>query len=199
MPYRHAIALTGGIATGKSTAASLLALSGMRTIDADSIAHKLLDDSKEWVANNFGREYLTARGVNRSALGRLIFSDASKKELLERYLHPKIQEEIARQSSKLDRLEFAYLIDIPLFFETKNYPIKQSLVVCAPIEIQLERLMRRNGYSKEEALRRIESQLPCEQKAKMATWVIDNSKDLKHLQQEVERFVASIKKEYGRR
>ena len=198
MPFRYAIALTGGIATGKSTVASLLSLNGMRVIDADKIAHSLLDDSKEWVKSTFGKEFVTSKGVDRAALGKLIFMDAQKKRTLESYLHPKIKEEIEKQSEKQDRFEFPYLIDIPLFFENGNYPIEKSVVVYTPPKLQLERFIKRNGYTQEESLRRIASQLPIDKKAERATWVIDNSADLKHLQREVEIFVETIKKEYGK-
>jgi len=196
MAFKYAIALTGGIATGKSTVASLLALSGMRVIDADKIAHTLLDDSKEWVKEHFGAEFITPKGVDRAKLGKLIFSDKEKKQLLESYLHPKIKEAITKESERQDEFGFPYLIDIPLFFENSNYPIEKSVVVYTPKETQLERFIKRNGYSKEESLRRIASQLDIEEKKKRATWVIDNSKDLKHLQNEVENFVETIKSIY---
>jgi len=196
MAFAYAIALTGSIATGKSTVASLLALNGMRVIDADKIAHTLLDASAEWVAKKFGNEYLTQKGVDRAKLGMLVFSDEAKRKELEAYLHPKIKERIEIESEKQDNFKFPYLIDIPLFFENGNYPIKESVVVYAPYEIQLERFMKRNGYSKSESARRIASQLDIEEKKRRATWVIDNSKDLKHLQNEVERFVALLKERY---
>ncbi len=197
MAYKYAIALTGGIATGKSTVASLLALNGMRVIDADKISHEILDASREWVAQNFGEEYLTPKGVDRAKLGQLVFSDPQLRKKLEAYLHPKIKEAITKESEKQDSFGFPYLIDIPLFFENGNYPIDKSVVVYTPEDIQLERFMKRNGYSKEESLKRIASQLPIEEKKKRATWVIDNSKDLKHLQNEVERFVENIKQLYS--
>ncbi len=198
MAFEYAIALTGGIATGKSTVASLLALNGMRVIDADKIAHTLLDDSKEWVAETFGEEFVGPKGVDRAALGKVVFANPQKKRTLEAYLHPKIKKEIERESEKQDAFGFPYLIDIPLFFENGNYPIERSVVVYTPPKLQLERFMKRNGYDEEESLRRIASQLPIDEKAKRATWIIDNSKDLKHLQNEVENFVETIKKEYGK-
>jgi len=198
MAYEYAIALTGGIATGKSTVASLFALNGMRVIDADSISHQILDDSLAWVRETFGDEYISGGKVDRAKLGSYIFSHAEAKKKLEAYLHPKIKEEIEQQSTKQDSFKFPYLIDIPLFFENANYPIKESVVVYTPAEIQLERFMKRNGYSREESLKRITSQLPIEEKKKRATWVIDNSKNLKHLQNEVERFVQEIKKIYNK-
>lgn len=194
MAYEYAIALTGGIATGKSTVASLLTLNGMRIIDADTISHEILDASYGWVRENFGEEFVDGVRVNRTKLGTLIFSDKEAKKKLEDFLHPKIRAEIEQRSIKQDGFKFPYLIDIPLFFENGGYDIKESVVVYVPKELQLERFIKRNGYSKEESLRRIESQMDIEEKAKRATWVIDNSGDLKHLQKECEEFVEKIKK-----
>ena len=196
MAFKYAIALTGGIATGKSTVASLLALNGMRVIDADTISHEILDASAEWVKESFGEEYVTGKKVDRAKLGSLVFSDLDAKRKLEEYLHPKIREEIKKRSEKQDKLNFPYLIDIPLFFENNSYDIKDSVVVYTPADIQLERFMKRNGYSKEESLKRISSQMPIDEKKDKATWLIDNSKDLKHLQEEVEDFVEKIKEKY---
>lgn len=199
MAFEYAIALTGGIATGKSTVASLLALNGMRVIDADTISHQILDDSYEWVKERFGEEYIKSNNkVDRAKLGTFIFATPEAKKVLEEYLHPKIKAEIEKQSEKQDSFKFPYLIDIPLFFENNNYDIKESVVVYTPSDVQLERFMKRNGFNQEESLRRISSQLPIEEKKKRATWVIDNSKDLKHLQNEVELFVEKIKEIYNK-
>jgi len=194
--FEYAIALSGGIATGKSTVASLLSLNGMRVIDADAISHEILDASSLWVRENFGDEFVECTTVNRAKLGTLIFSDNAAKKKLENFLHPKIRAEIEQRSIKQDAFKFPYLIDIPLFFESGAYDIKESVVVYVPKEIQLERFIKRNGFSKEESLRRIESQMDIEEKKKRATWVIDNSKDLKHLQRECEEFVEKIKTKY---
>jgi dephospho-CoA kinase len=196
MAFKYAIALTGGIATGKSTVASLLTLNGMRIIDADTISHSILDAQKDWVVDTFGSKYLDGLKINRAKLGELVFSDAQAKKTLEEHLHPRIQKEITLQSEKQDKFNFPYLIDIPLFFEKNSYDIKDSVVVYTPAAIQLERFMKRNGYSKEDSLKRINSQMPIDEKKARATWVIDNSKDLKHLQNEVEVFVQKIKEKY---
>lgn len=196
MAFEYAIALTGSIATGKSTVASLLALNGMRIIDADTISHEILDKSVDWVRETFGEEYIRLSKVDRSKLGVFIFSNIEAKKTLEDFLHPKIRDEIIKRSEKQDRLKFPYLIDIPLFFENNNYNIKDSVVVYTPSEVQLERFMKRNGYTKEESLKRIATQFPIDEKRDRATWVIDNSKNLKHLQQECEDFVEIIKEKY---
>jgi len=196
MAFEYAIALTGGIATGKSTVASLMALNGMRVIDADTISHEILDASSSWVTETFGDEYVTASKVNRTKLGTLVFANSEKKRVLEEFLHPKIRSEIEKRSIKQDSFKFPYLIDIPLFFENGAYNIKDSVVVYTPSDVQLERFMKRNKYTQEESLKRISSQMPIDEKKVKATWVIDNSKNLKHLQQEVEDFVAIIKDKY---
>lgn len=196
MAFKYAIALTGGIATGKSTVASLLSLNGMRVIDADTISHEILDASVSWVKDTFGEEYVNGSKVDRAKLGTLIFSDGKMKKVLEDFLHPKIRTEIEKRSIKQDSFKFPYLIDIPLFFENSAYDIKESVVVYAPSDVQLERFMKRNGYSREESLKRINSQMPIEEKKKRATWIIDNSQNLKHLQQECEEFVEKIKTKY---
>jgi len=197
MAYEYAIALTGSIATGKSTVAALLALNGMRVIDADTISHEILEDSKEWVRETFGKEYIIPSGkVDRAKLGAYIFSHPAAKKVLEDFLHPKIKAEIEKRSEEQDKFKFPYLIDIPLFFENANYPIQESIVVYTPADVQMERFMKRNGYSEEESRKRIASQLPIDVKKEKATWVIDNSQNLKHLQNEVELFVDKIKKIY---
>lgn len=196
MAFKYAIALTGGIATGKSTVASLLALNGMRVIDADTISHEILDAHSSWVKETFGEEYVVGLKVDRAKLGSLVFSDDKAKKTLEDFLHPKIRAEIEKRSIKQDTFKFPYLIDIPLFFENSAYNIKECVVVYAPLDIQLERFMKRNKYSKEESLKRINSQMPIDEKKKRATWVIDNSENLKHLQAECEEFVDKIKLKY---
>jgi dephospho-CoA kinase len=196
MAFEYAIALTGGIATGKSTVASLLGLNGLRIIDADAIAHRILDENSGWIAEHFGPEYVKDGKVDRPALGKVVFADPAAKKELESFLHPKIRAAIEEESEKQDRLKYPYLIDIPLFFETGAYPIDHSVVVYTPKPLQLERFMKRNGFSEEESLRRIESQMDIEEKKARATWIIDNSGNLKHLQSECEKFVETIKTLY---
>ncbi len=193
----HAIVLTGGIATGKSTVANLLKLYGFHVIDADQIAHQVLDAQSEQIAKLFGEQYVQDGKVLRKKLGALVFHNSEERKKLEHLLHPKIKEEIIRQAKAQERFKVPYFIDIPLFFETKNYDLSPVVVVYAPKELQLKRLTKRERLPREEALRRIELQIDIEQKRQMADFVIDNSKDLKHLQNEVEDFVQTIKDRYA--
>ena len=190
--FKYAVALTGGIATGKSSAAEIFSQEGFEIIDADKIAHQILDEQAEQIAILFGAVYLTEGRVDRKALGRLVFSDAQKRKKLESLLHPLIQEEIASLSNILDRTKSPYLVDVPLFFESGAYPIAQTIVVYAPKEIQVERLMRREGYSRIEAWQRLEAQMDIEIKKKQATYVIDNSGDRDQLVRECQRVSHAI-------
>jgi dephospho-CoA kinase len=192
MAFQYAIALTGGIASGKSTATIILSLFGFRFIDADKIAHALLEEQQAKIIELFGSEFIRDGRVDRKSLGKVIFADKSKRDTLEALLHPLIYKEIERLSIEQDRHAKPYLIDIPLFFEKGNYPIGESLVVYTPKYKQLERLMDRESISRKEALERIESQMPIQEKRDNATYVIDNSGDLRELQAECERVKEEI-------
>ena len=196
MAFDYAVVLTGGIATGKSTVAKIFKEFGFEIIDADKIAHKTLDKNQAKIIELFGEEYVLNDKVDRKALGRLIFSNKEEKLKLENLLHPLIFSEIEAQSKKLDRKKEPYLVDIPLFFESSRYPIEKSIVVYVPKALQLQRLMNRDGTTKEEALQRINAQLPIDEKKQRATYLIDNQKDLKALQQECVRVKDRIILEY---
>lgn len=185
--FSHAIALSGGIATGKSTTSSLFMLHGFLTIDADSIAHKLLDLHSSTIALMFGDQYVHNGKVLRKELGKIIFNNEDQKLKLESFIHPLIKDEIINQAHLFEKNKKPYLIDIPLFFEKGNYDIQKSIVVYTPKEVQIQRLINRDKCSTQEALKKISNQMDIEKKKELATYVIDNSKDLKNLQNEVER------------
>ncbi len=190
--FKHAIALTGGIATGKSTVCNLLKLHGFLTIDADKIAHKLLDENSAKIATMFGEQYVENGKVLRKELGKIIFSNEENKLKLEALLHPLIKEEIIKESKIFEEQKKPYFIDIPLFFEKMHYPIPKSLVIYTPKELQIQRLMQRDGINEEEAKLKISNQMDIDKKRDLADLVIDNSTNLKNLQKEVERIIKEI-------
>ncbi|MCG3668034.1 MULTISPECIES: dephospho-CoA kinase [Arcobacteraceae] len=190
--FKNAIALTGGISTGKSTVCNLLKLHGFLTIDADKIAHKLLDENSSKIEEMFGKEYVENGKVLRKELGKIIFSNEENKLKLEALLHPLIKEEIIKESKIYEEQNKPYFVDIPLFFEKMHYPISKSLVIYTPKELQIQRLMKRDNIDEKEAKLKISNQMDIEEKKKLADMVIDNSKDLKHLQNEVERVIGEI-------
>lgn len=190
--FKNAIALTGGIATGKSTVCNLLKLHGFLIIDADKIAHKLLDENSQKIEELFGKQYVENGKVLRKELGKIIFSNEENKLKLEALLHPLIKEEIIKESKIYEEQNKPYFVDIPLFFEKMHYPISKSLVIYTPKELQIQRLMKRDNIDEKEAKLKISNQMDIEEKRKLANIVIDNSKDLKHLQNEVERVIGEI-------
>ena len=192
MAFKYAVALTGSIATGKSTVSSIFILFGFTVIDADAIAHRLLDVQYLKIVELFGKTVREGHHINRKVLGDIVFKDAQKRKVLEDFLHPLIYAEILRVSTLEDKLKSPYFIDIPLFFESNRYNIEKSLLVYTPVEEQLKRLMKRDGVNQEEAQSRIEMQIDIEDKKKRSTYIIDNSRDLKHLNDECKRVKEKI-------
>ena len=125
----------------------------------------------------------------RKKLGEIVFSNKKSKETLERILHPKIKEEILKQAKALESKKIPYFLDIPLFYETNNYPFKEVLLVFVPKEIQVQRIQKRDHLESQAIQTRISSQISLEEKKKLANYIIDNSGDLENLQKEVEKYL----------
>jgi len=164
----------------------------IEAIDADSVAHQVLDEQYQAIAKEFGEAFVKNKKVDRKRLGSMIFADKKKRKVLEALLHPLIYDKIVEKSTLLDKSAEPYIVDIPLFFEGGRYNIDKVIVVYATKEQQLKRLMQREGCSEKEALARINTQIDIEEKRKNATYVIDNSGDLKQLQYETERIREEI-------
>jgi len=192
MKYKNAYVLTGGISTGKSTVGALLSMQGLRVIDADKIAHKVLDDSALKVADIFGSNVLKDGKIIREVLGDIIFNNKDKRIKLEEIVHPLIYKEILLQADEMEKYNKPYLVDIPLFYERGNYPFSNVIVVYTPRATQLQRLIDRDKIAKEDALKRLEAQIDIEKKKNMANFVIDNSTDLKNLQKECDKLYNKI-------
>ena len=185
--FKNAVVLTGGIATGKSTVANLFMMHGFLTIDADKIAHEILDKNTSKIAELFGEKYIINNKVVRKELGNLIFNNIEEKLKLEKFIHPLIKEQIIDAAKIFEANNKPYLIDIPLFFENKNYDIKKSITVYTSKEIQIQRLTKRDNSTKEDALSRINNQMDIEDKKLLSTFVIDNTSTLNDLITEVDR------------
>jgi len=195
--YDYAVALTGGIATGKSTVAAMMQEFGLELIDADTIAHNVLQEQSDEIADLFGAEMIKEGTVDRKALGRIVFGDEVQRRKLESLLHPLIELEIADRAAELERAEQPYLIDIPLFFEREAYPIDKTIVVYAPRQMQIARLMERNGFTRQEAQQRIDAQIDIEAKRDRATYLIDNQGDIKKLKKECDRVYREIMDDFA--
>jgi dephospho-CoA kinase len=176
------VGLTGGIASGKTTVSRQLAALGCHVIDADLLAREVVapgEPAWQAVVEAFGREVLRPDGtLDRGRLGQLVFADPARRRQLEAITHPAIQ---ARRRACLEALEargFAGLViqDAALLIEVGGAAhVDRLVVVYATPGAQIERLMRRDGLDREEAGRRIASQMPLEAKVRLAHYVIDSS------------------------
>jgi len=183
MKFKNAIILTGGIGTGKSTVATMLKLYGYKIIDADEISKKIFETKKEKIKQIFGTN-------NRKELRKIVFNNKNKLKILESLILPDVKKEVLKKAKELEKDNIIYFIDLPLFFEKQNYPeFNKVLVVYAPKEIQIQRVIKRDNVDEKGALLIINNQIDIEEKKKKADFVIDNSKDLKHLQKEIEKFL----------
>ena len=176
------VALTGGIATGKSYCLARFADAGAPTIDADGLARQAIAPGTTGftqVVSRFGNSVVRPDGsLDRDALGAVVFADAEARHALEAIVHPVVYATISRWFEGLARTgRFpAAIADIPLLFETGHERDFDAVVVArCPPAMQRARLMERNDLSAADADRRIASQLPIEEKARRADYVIDTS------------------------
>lgn len=204
------VGLTGGIGTGKSTVARLLAGLGALVIDADAIVHELQAKGTPLlaqIAEAFGPAILRADGsLDRERLGQLVFADPAARRRLGELVHPAVGLEMLR------RLEAAkasgaplVVLDIPLLLEgrdargadpgrarTASDLVSEVIVVYAREEQQIERQMARDGSAREHATQRLRAQLPIEEKRKLADFVIDNSSTPEETERQVRELYAKL-------
>lgn len=174
------IGLTGGIASGKSTVARTIREKGIAVIDADIIAREVLTlypAILDYLKGRYGNTVFREGELDRKALGRIIFSSEEDRRAYMKVIIPLIRKEIGKRMQTLeDGGESVAVLDAPLLFEEglheeMDYTI---LVFCEP-EVQLERLMKRDSLTREEALNRIRSQMDMDRKLRCADFVVDNS------------------------
>jgi dephospho-CoA kinase len=176
------VGLTGSIAVGKSYVSGVLVELGCHVVDADVVARRVVEPGAEGlrrVVEAFGESVLRPDGtLDRARLGAAVFGDEGRRRLLNSLLHPLIiaeQDELLRRWEGEDPLGIG-VVDAALLIESGGHARFDKLVVvhCRP-EVQLERLMRRNGYTREEAAARISAQMPQEEKLRYADFKIDTS------------------------
>ena len=190
------VALTGGIASGKSTVALLLAELGAVVIDADLLAREVVapgtDGLREVVAA-FGPEVLTGSGeLDRPAVAALVFGDDAARRTLEEIVHPRVRARAAELEASA--APGALVVhDIPLLVETRQAAdFDAVLVVDVPVETQVDRLTRLKGMSRAEAEARVAAQASREQRRAVATYVIDNTGTTEDLRHEVTEVFARL-------
>jgi len=175
------IGLTGGIASGKSTVSKTLADLGATVIDGDETAHQLMEPHQpvwEEIVNKFGRDILNPDlTIDRVKLGSIVFDDPEQMTILNMITRPKIIESIKNQLQRLKvtRPDAVLVLDIPLLYEARLDKLTDQVwVVWLDRESQIARLQERNGFTREEAEKRINSQMSLAEKARRADVVIDN-------------------------
>ncbi len=176
------IGLTGGIASGKSTVSRILKNAGAVIIDADRIARDVVKKglpAYREIIDTFGDNVLSPDGeIDRGVLGDIIFNDPQKKQLLNRIVHPYVGKETNLQLKHIQKTHSntIVILDIPLLLEAQMHKdLSEIIVVYVPEHTQIKRLMQRDGISEADALARVRSQMPIEEKKDLATIVIDNS------------------------
>jgi dephospho-CoA kinase len=187
------IGLTGGIGSGKSTVSHLFVARGAKLVDADAIAREVVELGSPILAEvvaAFGEEILHPDGrLNRKQLGNLVFQNPALKKQLENILHPPIRQLIRTRMNEFESAdpEGLVVVDIPLLFESKlESMFEHVVVVYVPEEVQITRLIAREGWSEDVAKRRIATQMPIEDKRLRADTVIENQFSLEQTADQVD-------------
>ncbi len=195
------VGLTGGIATGKSTVSNMFRQLGAPIVDADRIARWAVEpDRPAWLdlVAYFGEEILLPdRTVNRVKLGEIVFSDALKRDKLNRIVHPRVREESEKQIRQYLEADpkRPVIQDVPLLIETGLHSkMDKVIVVYADEPTQLRRLMERNDLSEKEAMQRIRAQMPIEAKRVYADYIIDNRGSIEETREQVIQIWEELKK-----
>ncbi len=183
------VGLTGGVASGKSTVSAILEELGAVVIDADKLAREVVAPGTEGldqVVEAFGPDILTADGeLDRPALGAIVFADEDARRRLEAIVHPLVR----RRGRELEAAAPAGALvvhDIPLLAETgQAEKFDAVIVVDAPVETQVERMLSQRGWTREDAESRVAAQATREQRRAVATYVIDNTGTLEDLRNRV--------------
>lgn len=192
------IGLTGGIGSGKSTVAELLRARGFVVVDADQVAHDVVQKGTpglQAVLAAFGPEYLREDGeLDRARLGKWVFGRPQELRKLEALLHPLIQNEVQRQKAAVAQTGAAFAFyDVPLLYEKKLEPHFDAVVVVWSEEHQqLSRAVGRGAHDEPEVRRRMSAQKPLHEKRGLAHFVVDNSGSAEALTQEVDDLIARL-------
>ena len=196
MPIRK-IALTGGIATGKSYVADRLRAAGVPMVDADVLAREVValgTPALTAIRQRFGPDVIRRDGtMDRIRVGQIIFKDKRARQDLEAIIHPAVQKAIDKYFTTLPKKTPFAVADIPLLFETgRERQFADVIVVACPRPMQLQRVMERNKLSKEDAERRLAAQWPIEKKVEKATHVIRTDGSFDETNAQVDKLIGLL-------
>jgi dephospho-CoA kinase len=192
------VGLTGGIGTGKSTVARMIRAAGVPVLDADVLARQVVEPGQPAHAEIAAAwpEVIGPDGaIDRKKLGTRVFGDAAARARLEAITHPRIQERAVAAARELEAAghHLAFYEASLLVESNRHRDFDGLVVVTASEELQLARAMARDGSTREQALARLRSQMPAEEKRRAATHLIDNSGDLASTQRQVDELIAAFK------
>lgn len=199
----HVIGLTGGIGSGKSTVAARFAQRGAIVIDADRIAREVVEPGRPALAEiaaAFGDDVIDADGhLDRPAMAAIVFADPAARQQLEAITHPRIRDEIARRLAEIaateqdDRVERVVVLDHPLLVESGLAGSLETVVVVhAPVEVRVRRLVATRGMDEDDARARLTAQADDETRKAAATHLVDNTGPLDALDDQVEAILADV-------
>lgn len=189
------IGLTGGIACGKSTVSAYLRQKGISVIDADLVAREVVELGTmglQQIKEVFGWQYICPDGtLNRQLLGKKVFADPEALQQLNAIMKPLILEQLQLQ---IEGTQDVVVLDAPLLLEDEQYHQLADIVwvVTAAPAVQLERLMQRNGYSRQQAQERIDAQMTEQQRLAYADGVIQNNGSILQMQQQVDGLLHKV-------
>ena len=181
------IAITGNIASGKSQAGNILKNMGYKVFDTDDIAHNILDNSLEVIEAFKDYDILENSKISRKKLGDIVFNNKELKTKLENIIHPLVKQEIDRLFNEYSQDKYVFII-IPLLFEANMQDLFDEIILiyCNDL-LRLERLIKRNNLSKEDAQLRIDAQLNQDKKASKCKHIIKNETTLNDLEIELQK------------
>lgn len=186
------VGLTGNIGAGKSTVAARLVALGAALIDSDALAKRATQDSKvlQQISNELGSDLVKDAQLDRAKTAERVFEDEAARATLNKIVHPWVRRQSALEVSRLESLPSPpkiILMDIPLLYENGlESSLDAVIVVNAPLEKRVKRVMERSGLSEAEAIARDKAQMPLEEKVKRADYVLENGSSLENLDQEIE-------------
>jgi len=195
------VGLTGGVASGKTTVSRVLKKEGAYIIDADQMARELVrPHTPVWkeLVRAFGKDILRKDGsIHRKKLADIVFADLRQRKLLNQILHPRIRKEMMRRTKEIGRKdpEAVVVVDAPLLVELGEHRKMDKLIVVTSTQAQrIERLKKRDGIGPEEAQRIFSSQMPVENKVKLADFVIRNEGSFQETRQKAREVFQGLKK-----
>lgn len=197
------IAITGGLSSGKTSVCRILESCGAYVVSADEIVHQLLSSDTplgQRIIKEFGSYIISNNQLDREKIAQLVFSNPAKLQLLETLIHPAVFNEIEKRYRRVAKEQkyTLFVAEIPLLYESKNEKFYDAVIaVVADPDLCIQRFNEKTGYSPEEYEKRMKRQIPPEQKATHADYVVVNNGNLQELKEKVLQLIPHLKGEFA--